>query len=188
MKILDFDKNENEKPQKTRLGLSLNDYMDLLEEEMAPDIADKITLKDCRALEITTKRAFEGCAFRPEEEAEQHLILAGNGQVRLRTHTYNRGEGRYGIGRILEGQIEKAAMAEILNTLDSWLFTRSGRAWEKKADAGTWRIRVVYADGREAVQQGPLTGAFLADMDVSGFMRYRLPFDGLYLFDEYENA
>lgn len=168
----------------TGLGISLNDYMDQLEADLAPKISDKVTLSGCALFELVTLRIVPGRAYDAAEEVEQHLAISAGGAVQFRGNTYHRGPGHLGIGRIQDAVIPQAAVQEICRLLDTWLYTRENAAWTQPTDRGKWYLRVRFDDGREQVQRGALDGAFLEGIDVSQFIRERIPLDQLYLFDQ----
>ncbi len=183
MKISDIaDRNEKQ----TGLGLSLNDYLDLVESDLAPAISEITSLTGCKTLSFTTMRPKEG-EYSPEDEVEQRLVLEADGNAALRCFTYNKGEGHHGIGRVTEGKVRPNAMKEILHMMDTWLYSRRKKAadiWNSGDGSGRWILHVRFADGRVQVQTGKTEGAFYAGIDISQFIRERLPFDGLLLFDD----
>ena len=183
MKLSDIsDRNERQ----TGLGLSLNDYLDLVEEDLAPAISEITSLTGCKTLSFTTTRPKEG-DYLPEDEVEQRLVLEADGNAALRCFTFNKGEGHHGIGRGQEGKVRPNSMKEILHMMDTWLYSRRENAadmWKKEDNCGRWILHVKFSDGRVQVQTGKAEGAFYAGMDVSQFIRERLPFEGLLLFDD----
>lgn len=180
-----FDKRTGDEGQHTTgLGVSLNDYIEQLEADLAPAIAEQVTLSGCARFEIVTRRAVEGQSYDPRDEVDQHLTITADGRVLFRANTYHHGPGRYGIGRVLETRIPKATVQEICRTLDTWLYTRAGKEWTSADHVGQWYLRVHFGDGREQVQRGSLEGAVVADIDISWFIRARVPVENLYLFDQ----
>lgn len=177
-------RDENAERHTTGLGISLNDYMDQLEADLAPAIADKVSLAGCAQFEIITRRAVSGHSYAPTEEVAQHLVISEKGQIQFRANTWHNGPGKYGIGRVLETSIPASSVQEICRILDTWLYTREKDHWEPTADTGQWYIRVHQHDGREQIQRGSLTGAYVADMDLSWFIRDRITIETLYLFDQ----
>lgn len=177
-------KAEDAEQHTTGLGISLNDYMEQLEADLAPAISEQVTLSGCEMFELVTLRTVPGRSYDPAEEVEQHLGISTGGEIRFRANTYHNGPGRLGIGRVLKAEIPVSAVQEICRMLDTWLYTRGDEAWSQPADTGKWYLRVRFADGREQVQRGALGGAFLEGIDVAQFVRERVPIDHLYLFDE----
>lgn len=159
------------------------DLMDHLEEDLAPRISANVSVAGCAEFAILTRRAVTGQTYTPTDEVVQQLQIAADGQVQFRANTYHNGPGRLGIGRVLEASIPAASVQEIGRMLDTWLYTRADSGWEPSADGGVWYLRVRQADGREQIQRGPLDGAFVAGMDLSWFVRERVPIEGLFLFD-----
>lgn len=178
-------KETNEGEYTTGLGISLNDYMEQLEADLAPRISDKVTISGSALFEIVTLRVVPGETYDAADEVEQHLAIAADGKVRFRANTYHNGPGRLGIGRVQDTAIPVAAVQEIARMLDTWLYMRDGEAWSQPANTGKWYLRVRFDDGREQVQRGALDGAFLEGMDIAQFIRERVPIDHLYLFDEH---
>lgn len=178
-------REENAEQHATGLGISLNDFMEQFEADLAPTIADTVTLSGCARFELVTQRMVPGTAYAATDEVEQHLAISAAGEVRFRANTYHHGPGRLGIGRIRVAAIPRASVQEICRTLDTWLYMRDGEAWTQPADTGKWYLRVQFGDGREQVLRGALDGAFLPEigMDISGFIRNRIPIKDLYLFD-----
>lgn len=168
----------------TGLGISLNDYIDQLTEDLAPAIAEKVTLSGCSTFELVTLRMVPDRTFDASEEVEQHLAIQADGQIQFRSNTYHGGAGRLGIGRIKQARIPVAAVQEICRMLDTWLYTREAQVWTQPADCGKWYLRVRFDDGREQILRGAADGAYLMEMDISAFIRDRIPIDRLYLFDE----
>lgn len=160
------------------------DLMDHLEEDLAPQIAANVSVAGCAEFAILTRRAVEEQTYAPTDEVVQQLTIAADGQVQFRANTYHNGPGRFGIGRVTEASISRAAVQEIGRMLDTWLYTRADAEWQPSAGQGVWYLRVRQADGREQIQRGPLDGAFVAGMDLSWFIRERVPVEGLFLFDQ----
>ncbi|MDD5940440.1 MAG: hypothetical protein PUC46_06650 [Lachnospiraceae bacterium] len=173
----------DEKKGWTGLGLSLEDFSEAFERDLAPEISEAVSLKDAEAVSIFSDRSCPGRVFRPEEEIQQRLVIFSSGKISFRSFTYWKGDGHHGIGRMLDTKIDGTAAGEILQMLDTWLFTQKNRDW-KKEDTGRWRILVHFQDGRDEMQGGNLEGAFLPDINVSAFIRDRIPISGLILFDE----
>lgn len=165
-----------------RVG-SISDYMEIFEELEAAASSERVSFSDCESLEIVTMREAPGRTFCADEEMIQRLLISKDGQVQLRANTYHHGPGHYGIGRILDVEIPPAAVQEIIRLLDTWLFTRD-QAWTISEDVGKWYLRVRQHGGKEQIQRGILDGAFVMEMDVSQFIRERVPVDSLYLFDQ----
>lgn len=179
------ERGEEERTQhSTGLGISLYDFMEQFEESMAPRIAEDVTLSCCAQFELVTLRIVPGRTYAAEEEIEQHVAVSTDGTIRFRTNTYHHGPGRLGIGRVQEATIPRAVVQEICRMLDTWLYTRKEQSWSPSADAGKWYLRVRFENGLEQVQRGELGGAFLEGIDVSQFLRERIPIPGLYLFDQ----
>lgn len=177
-------KEEDAAQHSTGLGISLNDFMEQLEADMAPRIAEQVTLSGSAQFELVTLRMREGRIYEPADEVEQHLVITTDGTVRFRANTYHNGPGRLGIGRIQDAAIPRSTVQEICRLLDTWLYMRGNENWSQPADAGRWYLRATFADGREQVQRGALDGAYLEGMDIAQFIRERVPIDELYLFDE----
>lgn len=177
-------REEDEVQHSTGLGISLHDYMEQLEADLAPQIAEQVTLSGCARFELVTLRLVAGAAYDSTEEVEQHLTISADGEIRFRANTYHNGPGRLGIGRVQDARIPKATVQEICRMLDTWLYMRGDETWSQPADTGRWYLRVRFADGREQVQRGALTGAYMEGMDIAQFVRERVPIEGLYLFDE----
>lgn len=175
---------ENAQEHTTGLGISLNDYMDQLEADMAPLIAQDVSVSTCASFELVTSRINEGQTFDPADEVEQHLTIERSGQVHLRTNTWHHGVGRLGIGRILDTTTSPAAVREICRMLDAWLYTIEQSTWDSTQNPIRWYLRVRFDDGREQIRRGRSDGAWLEGMDISQFIRERIPLEQLYLFDE----
>ena len=160
------------------------DYMERLESDLEPEIAEDLSLKACKAVAITTSREAEGLVFPAEAEIEQRLVITAKGHVQFRSFTYHGGSGHHGIGRALETDIPETSVREMMDILDAWLFSRSGQTWQKPDACGTWKILALHAGGGEDMQRGNLDGAFFAGLDISQFIKERVPVDGLYLFNQ----
>lgn len=176
-------KEENAEQHTTGLGISLNDYMEQLEADLAPQISEQVTLSGCARFELVTLRLVVGNTYDPHDEVEQHLAIAADGEIHFRANTYHNGPGRLGIGRVQDAAIPKATVQEICRMLDTWLYMRGDEVWSQPADTGKWYLRVRFADGREQVQRGALNGAYMEGLDIAQFVRERVPIDRLYLFD-----
>lgn len=179
-------RGENQQEHTTGLGISLNDYMDQLEADLAPRIAETVTISGSASFELVTLRIVSGMVCDDKEEVEQHLEIKADGQIRFRANTYHYGPGRLGIGRVQDAAIPRLAVQEISRMLDTWLYTRQGQVWTQPENIGKWYLRVRFEDGREQVQWGALDGAFLPEIgiDISQFIRSRVPIDHLYVFDQ----
>lgn len=166
------------------VAISLYDYMDQLESDLAPEISENLSLSGCASFELTTQRYAEGRTFVPEDEVLQRLTIATDGTVRLRANTYHNGPRSLGIGRILDTTIPTTSVQEICRLLDTWLYMHESADWDQTHDNGQWYLRVRSADGKERIHRGPLDGAFLDGIDISWFMRQRIPIPQIYLFDQ----
>lgn len=175
---------EDSEQHTTGLGISLNDYMDQLEADLAPSISEAVTLSGSAIFELVTLRIVSGRSYAPDEEVEQHLAISADGTIRFRANTFHYGPGRLGIGRIEQTTIPVSAVQEICRILDTWLYTRGEQSWTSSSETGRWYLRVRFSDGREQVQHGSTEGAYLMEMDLSQFIRERIPLDRLYLFDQ----
>lgn len=165
-----------------RIG-SISDYMEVFEELEAAATSERLSFSDCESLEIVTMRQVPGRTFAADEEVVQHVRIGTDGRIGFHANTYHHGLGHYGIGRVLEAEIAPAVVQEITRLLDTWLFTRN-QEWSTSEDVGRWYLRVRHRDGKEQIQRGSLEGAFVMEMDVSQFLRERVPIGNLYLFDQ----
>lgn len=166
------------------VGISLYDFMEALEADTAPQIADRVDIAGCAMFEIVTLREVPGRTYDAAAEVEQHLAIAADGAVRFRANTYHKGPGQHGIGRVEDANIPRGTVQEISRLLDTWLYMRASQDWMQPEDIGKWYLRVRFADGREQLQRGSLDGAFMDGIDIGQFMRERIPIAGLYLFDQ----
>lgn len=161
---------------------SINDYIEAFENAVEP--TDKVSIYGCASLELVTIRDIPGIHFDADEEIAQYLSIGADGPIQFHANTYHNGPGHYGIGRVMNAQISQSTFLEITRLLDTWLFTRDEN-WLPSENAGKWYLKIRCADGKEQIYRGSLDGAFLDGIDISWFMRQRIPIDQLFLFDQY---
>ncbi len=173
------------------LGLSLYDFMEAFEKGMEPELMGHVNLAGCEMFELTTNRMYKGAEYAPEEEVVQHLAIRKDGVVRFTSNTYHKGEGKLGIGRVVDAKISAGTMKEICDLVDSWLFSTGSQAFNLDEPKGRWILRARFEDGgsyesggREDLQQGTLAPAFFAGIDICQFIRERIPVSGMYLFED----
>lgn len=182
-----FSQNETEAEEEPRSigigGVSIQEFMDQLEEDMSASEALNQPVSSAERLELITDRDFPGAALLPEDEVRQQLILSSRGGVVFRSVRYYRGKGHYGIGRYEERHVASSTVKEIFSLLDTWLFVQKPQLWDPETDHGSWIIRAGFAEGNTQMERGSLTGAVVDGIDLSDFIRQRIPIGGLFLFD-----
>lgn len=162
---------------------SINDYIEAFEGAMG-GTADAVSINGCASFELVTLREVPQMDCGAEEEVAQYLSISADGQVQFHANTYHQGPGHYGIGRVLQTRIATGAVQEITRLLDTWLYMRGEENWTPAENVGKWYLRIRSADGKEQIHRGSLEGAFLDGIDISWFVRERVPIADLYLFDQ----
>lgn len=164
-------------------GVSLEEFMNQLEEDMSAGEALAQSVSSAERLELITDRDYPGAVLQPDDEARQQLVLSAGGVIVFRSVRYYRGKGHYGIGRYEEKRVAPAAVREIFSLLDTWLFVQKPQLWSPETDRGSWVIRAGFAEGNTQMERGRLEGAVVDGVDLSDFIRQRIPIGNLFLFD-----
>lgn len=164
-------------------GVSIEEFMDQLNEDMAPDETLERSVALAERIELVTDLDYPGAALAPEDEVRQQLILSKRGAVVFRSARYYHGKGHYGIGRYEEKHIPASSVREIFQLLDTWLFVQKPAVWEPSADRGSWIIRTSFDEGSAEMERGALTDAVVDGIHLSDFIRERIPISDLFLFD-----
>lgn len=163
---------------------SIEELMDRFEQDLAPEIAENTSVEGARAVSLECDREYPGAEFLSEDEVRQKLVITRQGEVSLRSYTWNKGHGRGGIGRVLDTSVSPVAVKEIFRMLDVWNYGRPAQTWQPQKNCGTWTLRILQGNDHQQMLRGNLTGASAAGWDLSDFIRSRIPVQGLYLFDE----
>ena len=119
----------------------------------------------------------------PGREAVQHLYLARDGSITFRSFTGGKGRGKRGIGRYETCSVSAAAVLEILQLLDTFLYLRSSERWSGREEDARWVIRSARRGEGTEMTAGALEGASCGGMDLTYFIRQRIPIPDLLLFD-----
>lgn len=164
-------------------GVSIKEFMDQFNEDLAPDESLERAVSAAAAIEIVTSRDYPGAKLSSEDEAQQQLMISKGGLVVLRTMKYFKGKGHYSIGRYEKANIAPSTVSEIFNLMDTWLFMTDLTPWNKAEDRGSWTLRVSHDTGHAEMMRGALTGASVDGIDLSQFIRVRIPIRHLFLFE-----
>lgn len=162
---------------------SIYDYMEAFEEAV-DGTTDAVSIRDAASFELVTLQDVSHTSRGAEEEIAQYLSIGVDGQIQFHTNTYHLGPGHYGIGRVMHLQISPATVCEITRMLDTWLYMKGEENWSPAENTGKWYLRIRSVDDKERVYRGALEGAFLDGIDISWFLRERIPVPELYLFDQ----
>lgn len=158
------------------------EWMDQLNADLeAPELP--FSLAEADAVELVTDLGEEAQEVPEQQEVRQHLVLEHDGHVAFRSYTAGKGPGKRGIGRVQETDISPAAMQEILQLLDAFWYFRKDTRWSGTKEEARWVLFCRRAGEGTGMIQGELSGAFVAGMDLSFFMRQRIPIPKLFLFD-----
>lgn len=184
MKSEDNDQKRRASPDIGLGGVSLEEFMDQFNEDMEPDHTTETSLSSASQIEMITERGSQRQhVWQPDDEVRQQLVIGRDGNIVFRSLKYFKGKGHYSIGRYETTQMTSGTAKEIYQLLDTWLFVSRPQRWNPDSEAGSWLLRVRHEEGPTGIERGSLTGAFVDGIDVSSFIRQRVPVAGLFLFD-----
>lgn len=132
----------------------------------------------------------EGVQLRPEQEAEQQLVVTWRGAVRFRSLCFGEGVGHYLPGRKISLEIGREKAWEIINAVSDFVSSRTlkkEREEEGTAEDGCWQIteyfteEVARAEGREFTIHG--NGR---QKELSRYIRERIPISHLFVLGQEE--
>ena len=115
------------------------------------------------------------------DEVEQHLLIASDGSVSLRTLCFGAGFGRFSEGRNMNCTITRRQAYDILQSITLLL---NSPDTEMKMDCGLWIVQVTSKTGETAEKEGPLTDVCVKGQSLTKLIGAELPFDKPWLFGE----
>jgi hypothetical protein len=119
----------------------------------------------------------------PEDEVEQHLTISANGKVWFTAYKYACGFGKFEICRRQQLPIGNPVAMEILALFSQYV--NSNQLVCHATDIGTWEMVITDTEGKSYNFKGSLCGGVsVGDIDLTYYLREKIPVKGLFVFDE----
>lgn len=117
----------------------------------------------------------------PDDEVEQHLIISDDGKVIFTAYKYGNGYEEYDICREQRLVIDKSLALEILDLFLQ--YKNNGGINYFVTDIGLWEMIMTDTDNNTHHFDGSLCGGVMVgDIDLTKYLRERIPIDRLFVF------
>ncbi|MCC8101455.1 MAG: hypothetical protein LIP11_04075 [Clostridiales bacterium] len=115
------------------------------------------------------------------DPVEQRLTISSNGRIWFTERIYGSFvDNHYPIGRKLQMSIGKERAAAILSMLAD--YADSNPLLPYCTDIGSWYLTLTGTDGTKTKMSCSMNGISMGDEDLTGFIRARIPIEGLAVF------